>query len=305
VHQHVFAAPHSAGPPTEGQGPTTPPDYDGNQPNFMQPMMHSQPAPFQHHLHHMLPGNAGLPLHPAHQHLLPAPHLAGPPTKGQVPTARPDYDVNQHNFMQPMMHSQPAPFQHLLHHMLPGSNAGVALHPGHQHALSAQQLTGPPTGGQTAIPAVENAVVASSVSTKQDVTPKRTVPRVRPKRALTGYNIFFKDQRAKILAELTEEMESLENDLHTSYGTKRERRNRPHGKMGFEAMAKKIGKRWKEIEPEESAYYKSLAAADKKRFDDELALFTKEECDEREAMRVALEASVPEETKKLYFAREH
>jgi hypothetical protein len=210
-----------------------------------------------------------------------------------------DNGNQQFSIAHPMMQWQPMAFQHL--HM-PGNVFAApqleqpigAVKEGQAAILSAATLNNP-------ISAVAPSLSIPSEQEEVSQPPIRKGPRVRPKRALTAYNIFFKDQRAKILAERLE----AEDALHTSYGTKRERRNRPHGKMGFEEMAKLIGKKWKEIIPEELSYYKSMAAADKKRFTDELALFTKEECDEREVMRIALEASVPEETRKLYFAREN
>jgi hypothetical protein len=219
---------------------------------------------------------------------------------GPVAAARLEDNGNQQlSIAHPMMPwQQPMAFQHL--HM-PG-NVFATSHLDQPIGAVKEEQAAMLSAANPKDPISAVTPSLSNPSEQEGSYPQmRKGPRVRPKRALTAYNIFFKDQRAKILAERLE----AEDALHTSYGTKRERRNRPHGKMGFEEMAKLIGKKWKEIIPEELSYYKSMAAADKKRFTDELALFTKEECDEREVTRVALEASVPEETKKLYFAREN
>lgn len=123
----------------------------------------------------------------------------------------------------------------------------------------------------------------------------------RPRRPLTAYNLFFKDERARILAEVQQEEDDV--DPHTSLDTKRLRRRRPHGKVGFEEMAKTIGKRWKAISPERKAYYDAKARAEQERYREELALCLKEENEEREGLRLELEKSVSDDTKRAYFSK--
>lgn len=83
----------------------------------------------------------------------------------------------------------------------------------------------------------------------------------RPKRPLTAYNLFFKEERANIVEE-----QAADNEHHTSDGVKRNRRKEPHGKIGFEAMAKTIAERWKTIDPERLAAYNQRADEGKKHY---------------------------------------
>jgi hypothetical protein len=238
----------------------------------------------------------------ANQHVFATPQmqqsLGGMLAEGQAFTTRPvapvahnpeDRTQQQHYTDQGMLQLQSMALQHL--HM-PGSEGSAipALRAADQHVLTAPQLQQQSVGG---------AHEALASNQNDSDAPKQKGPRIRPKRTLTAYNIFFKDQRAKLLAG----QEKAEALLHTADGTKRKRRSSPHGKIGFEAMAKTIGKLWKAIEPEELAYYKKMAAADKKRFEGELVLFMKDQCDDMETARAALEATVSEETKRLYFNR--
>jgi HMG (high mobility group) box len=65
----------------------------------------------------------------------------------------------------------------------------------------------------------------------------------------SAYNIFFKDERANLLAERQINDPAIESV-----------------KIGFEAMAKTIGKRWKELGAEELSRYKELAKVDTERY---------------------------------------
>ena len=88
---------------------------------------------------------------------------------------------------------------------------------------------------------------------------------------------------------------------NTSKEIKRKRRKKPHGKIGFEEMAKEIGARWKDIDPEMLAEYKKRAEEDKKRYKEELAAFMASQRKDVEDAREKLEATVSEETRKEYF----
>lgn len=67
----------------------------------------------------------------------------------------------------------------------------------------------------------------------------------KPGRPLSAYNLFFKDERRRILDSLP---------------PSREKRSRnAHGKIGFQELAKIIGKRWKEADHETRATYFGLA----------------------------------------------
>jgi hypothetical protein len=104
-------------------------------------------------------------------------------------------------------------------------------------------------------------------------------PKDRPKRPLSAYNIFFKEERARILAELPETSSTAANpDEATNTSeppakkTRRRRRN-THGKISFEGLAKAIGRRWQEQTPEQVRYYKEKADFDMQRYRRELETY--------------------------------
>jgi len=116
-----------------------------------------------------------------------------------------------------------------------------------------------------------------------------------PRRPLTAYNLFFRDERAKIIADI--EADSGPDDLKSSEsetrpqlsteeflkqrvpGSKRQRR-RPHRKIGFRVLATIIGGRWRELENvdrERLVKYREIAADDLKRYMKEMKEFREKE----------------------------
>jgi hypothetical protein len=79
----------------------------------------------------------------------------------------------------------------------------------------------------------------------------------KPKRSLSSYNFFFRDQR-KIL------LDSLPPPPADTKG-----RKKSHGKIGFKEMACLIASKWKEISPEDKMEYEYRAAIDSERFEEE------------------------------------
>jgi hypothetical protein len=82
----------------------------------------------------------------------------------------------------------------------------------------------------------------------------------RPKRAHSAYNIFFATERQKMLADAPVR----------ALGKPR----KSHGKVGFAEMAKRIGSKWKNIDPQDKLYYEGLAAKDKWRYNVEMGKWT-------------------------------
>jgi hypothetical protein len=74
----------------------------------------------------------------------------------------------------------------------------------------------------------------------------------RPTRSLSAYNIFFAAERKKLLADTPVR------------ATGKPRKS--HGKVGFSEMAKIVGAKWKNINPQDKLYYEGLAAKDKWRY---------------------------------------
>lgn len=79
----------------------------------------------------------------------------------------------------------------------------------------------------------------------------------KPRRMLNAYNLFFQHHRQAILEELPEKQES-------------EKPVSSHGKISFANLAKEISSRWKKATPEEKAYFESLSAQDKVRYENEM-----------------------------------
>ena len=77
----------------------------------------------------------------------------------------------------------------------------------------------------------------------------------KPKRPLSAYNLFFKHEREKILAETPVRSEG--------------KPRRSHGKIGFGCLARTIADKWKNIDDETRDYFEDLAAEDKARYKQE------------------------------------
>lgn len=70
--------------------------------------------------------------------------------------------------------------------------------------------------------------------------------------------------------------------LGTSAESRSKRKKSPHGKIGFEHLAKMIGQRWQNLNDERMAYYKKLADADMKRYKDEMEAFVSRQREDSE-----------------------
>lgn len=136
-------------------------------------------------------------------------------------------------------------------------------------------------------------------------------PKNKPKRPLSAYNIFFRDERANILAgipdkdEDDEDVEDDDNDdgldgaKKKSSGKKRKRP--PHGKIGFESLAKIVGQRWKELKPDELAKYKKLADVDMVRYRAEMESYVAKQREGLEQSREHLNNLVDNDNKGHFF----
>ncbi len=120
----------------------------------------------------------------------------------------------------------------------------------------------------------------------------------KPKRALTAYNLFFKEQRELILAERRQSNNALDKSMLSRLAKRRQ------NGVGFEEMGKMIGQRWKELGSEMRLLYEAKAKEEKRRYSDELAAYMEKERNEREIKLACLQATVTEEAKCLYFSRE-
>ena len=101
----------------------------------------------------------------------------------------------------------------------------------------------------------------------------------KPKRPLSAYNLFFKDERKKILESIPaknedgEDIEEKPDEEGDEDDKGRKRKKAPHGKIGFENLAKIIGQRWQKLESDRIEHYKKLAAKDMKRYKEQMEVF--------------------------------
>jgi len=104
--------------------------------------------------------------------------------------------------------------------------------------------------------------------------PTRKKPKDKPKRPLSAYNFFFKEEREKILkVVLAEDPKEVENDPDSEDYINDEmmgRLKKEGGKVSFEEMGKLIGQRWKNIDPDRLSKYSELAAEDTERYKKEM-----------------------------------
>ena len=85
---------------------------------------------------------------------------------------------------------------------------------------------------------------------------ERCVP---PKRCRTAYNIFYQAERNRIVAAIPDQPKSS-----SPKGSKG--RPAPHGKIGFQDLARKISAAWKGLTDDERSEYITIARADKERY---------------------------------------
>lgn len=142
-------------------------------------------------------------------------------------------------------------------------------------------------------------------------------PKNKPKRPLSAYNIFFRDERANILAGIpdkdeddndnddnedddnNEDGDAVDGSKKKTSGKKRKRP--PHGKIGFESLAKIVGQRWKELKPEELAKYKKLADVDMVRYRSEMESYVAKQREGLEQSRDHIDNLVEDDNSKRHF----
>jgi hypothetical protein len=114
---------------------------------------------------------------------------------------------------------------------------------------------------------------------EKPIPTKRTTrkkPKDKPKRPLSAYNFFFKEEREKILKVLNdEEAENSQDEKSEDYLTPEQivSLKKEGGKVSFEEMGKIIGRRWKNINPDKLSKFQELANDDTERYKQEMQAY--------------------------------
>jgi len=128
----------------------------------------------------------------------------------------------------------------------------------------------------------EAGVTGSPVGRKKKIPgaikrPTKKKPKDKPKRPLSAYNYFFKEERGKILRVVqAEDPAKAENDPESEDYLNEDligRLRKEGGKVSFEEMGKLIGQRWKNIDPDRLGGYSEKAALDTERYKKEMETY--------------------------------
>ena len=144
---------------------------------------------------------------------------------------------------------------------------------------------------------------------------RRKKPKDMPKRPLSAYNLFFKDERERIVNSKDEDKSkqddadtrSADDDTEkTSSSSLSPSRSKasgrssrvPHGKIGFANLAKIVGARWKELTTDRLEYYQSLAEEDMERYKKEMQEYHKAQDTKRKISKEEENQQATEEKRK-------
>lgn len=97
------------------------------------------------------------------------------------------------------------------------------------------------------------------------VSRRRKKPKGFPKRPLSGYNLFFKEERVKILVEFSKDFDTVHDEEIRAI-----RADADRSKVSFQDLGKIIGKRWKALSDKDRRKYDNLAEHDSCRYRNEM-----------------------------------
>ena len=110
---------------------------------------------------------------------------------------------------------------------------------------------------------------------------KRKIPRKKskdkPKRPLSAYNIFFKEERSRILDKKNAKAAAAAAKNCDDSSTTKSSSKSGKAKVGFENLAKMIGQRWQNLTSDQVEYYKKEADKDMVRYKKEMEIYSEKQ----------------------------
>ena len=131
----------------------------------------------------------------------------------------------------------------------------------------------------------------SNKGKKRSVSARKSVKRKdkdKPKRALSAYNCFFKEERSKIVAVVENGVDLKENDPGLT-DEELSKLRKDNGKVSFEELGKVIGRRWGEIDEGGKHYFNKLAEEDAERYKVEMQKYNDKQEELRERNKRSVE----------------
>jgi HMG-box domain len=118
----------------------------------------------------------------------------------------------------------------------------------------------------------------------------------KPRRPLSAYNLYFKDERVRLVGD----KEGPKTSKRSSSGRRKSKTAGTAG-VGFAQMARTISARWKEIDSETRAKYDAMAAEELRRYQERKQVYIRSQQAALEAHRAMMEATVDESVRQAYF----
>lgn len=122
---------------------------------------------------------------------------------------------------------------------------------------------------------------ALEVSARERTNRLRKKAKDKPKRPLSAYNIFFKEERERILQEIPDDPAISTGSPTQEHSRGRTRKGKkPHGKIDFQSLAKAVGRGWHNLSADLKEVYKQKANSDLVRYKREMEEYIKSGTDE-------------------------
>jgi len=120
----------------------------------------------------------------------------------------------------------------------------------------------------------------------------------KPKRPLTSYNIFFQEERKKLLDKIPDTKQP------PIFNKKNPSRAPPHGKIPFQTLAKLIGIEWKKCNEDRRQHYQGMADQDRKRYDSEMEVWKSKQAIEMSKRQEKLAQQIDPRLMQDYLSRQ-